>query len=190
MFDYFDIGSAEQFQFLRIPKIMIKEKDIFNISIESKMLYGLMLDRMTLSLKNNWIDDSGKVYIYYKNESIQEDLQVSENKASKLLKELIKIGLVEKKQIGFNRTNRIYVKNFMTPFNIKNSDKALKNTNRKICGMETLKTEVSKPQNLRSNNTNINNTDLNKSSSSYSSKGEELKSKTKTEEEDTSTYKD
>ncbi|WP_282926575.1 replication initiator protein A [Helcococcus kunzii] len=80
------------------------------------MLYGVLLDRSSLSYKNGWIDEDERVYIIFTIEEIQETLNCGKNKAINLLKELDTnkgIGLVEKKQIGLNKPNRMYIRNFM-----------------------------------------------------------------------------
>ena len=77
------------------------------------MLYGLLLDRVSLSAKNRWVDEQGRVYIYYTLESIQADLLCANEKATKLLKELERYGLIERTVQGLCKPNRIYVKNFI-----------------------------------------------------------------------------
>ena len=64
-FDYFYPEQAEQFAFFRIPKILFKDKRFKHISTDAKVLYGLMLDRVSLSARNQWIDDRGRVYIIF-----------------------------------------------------------------------------------------------------------------------------
>ena len=73
-FDFYYGHEAEQFTFYRIPKLLIKDKKFSGISSDAKMLYGLMLDRMQLSVKNGWIDEVNRVYIIYTVEQIMEDL--------------------------------------------------------------------------------------------------------------------
>lgn len=65
------------------------------IKCEAKLLYGLMLDRMTLSLKNNWLDRQNRAFIYYTIENIMEDLHCGHGKAGKLLSELETYGLLQ-----------------------------------------------------------------------------------------------
>ena len=62
-FDYFYGNAAEQFAFYRIPKVLFKDAAFQNISTDAKVLYGLMLDRMSLSVKNKWFDEKNRVYI-------------------------------------------------------------------------------------------------------------------------------
>ncbi|WP_366557562.1 replication initiator protein A [uncultured Oscillibacter sp.] len=63
-----------RFVFYRIPKGLITDKHFEHLKCEAKLLNGLMLDRMELSLQNNWLDGQNRVFIYYTIESIMEDL--------------------------------------------------------------------------------------------------------------------
>ena len=64
-FNYYYGSQAEQFSFVRIPRIMLTEASFQTLSLASKVLYGVLLDRMSLSMKNNWFDDENRVYIIY-----------------------------------------------------------------------------------------------------------------------------
>ena len=115
-FEYYYGHEAEQFTFYRIPKLLIKDKRFSGISSDAKMLYGLMLDRMQLSVKNGWIDEVNRVYIIYTVEQIMEDLCCCKEKAIKILSELNGqkgIGLIEKIRRGLGKPDIIYVKNFV-----------------------------------------------------------------------------
>ena len=117
-FEYFYGGEAEQFSFCRIPKLLFRDEAFKSISTDAKVLYGLMLDRMSLSLKNNWMDTEGRVYIIYTIADIMEDMNCADQKAGKLLTELDNnkgIGLIERKRQGLGKPNIIYVKNFVSP---------------------------------------------------------------------------
>ena len=112
---YFYGHEAEQYAFYRIPKTLISDPRFRNISIDAKLLYGLMLDRMSLSVKNEWIDDFGRVYIYFVLDEIQDLLQCGHEKAVKLLAELDSekgIGLIERVKRGQGKPTIIYVKQF------------------------------------------------------------------------------
>ena len=115
-FDYYYGVEAEQFSFYRVPRILIKDERFKGLSSDAKLLYGLMLDRMALSIKNGWLDDENRAYIIYTIENIREDLGCSKEKAVKVLAELDAgrgIGLVEKIRRGLGKPDIIYVKNFV-----------------------------------------------------------------------------
>ena len=113
-FSYYYGSQADQFSFIRIPKIMLTEETFSSLSIPAKVLYGVLLDRMTLSRKNAWFDEENRVFIIYQIGEIQEDLGFSKKKAMDLLAELEKFGLLEKKRRGHGLPNILYVKSFMT----------------------------------------------------------------------------
>lgn len=115
-FEYYYGVEAEQFIFYRVPKILFSDQKFKGLSSDAKLLYGLMLDRMSLSMKNGWLDEQGRVYIYYTVEKIMDDLGCAREKCSKVVAELDTkrgIGLIEKKRQGLGKPDMIYVKNFM-----------------------------------------------------------------------------
>ncbi len=87
-FDYYYGAQADQFSFIRIPKVMLTEQTFAGLSMQSKVLYGVLLDRMSLSRKNGWFDEENKVFIIYQIGEIQKDLGFSKKKAMELLSEL------------------------------------------------------------------------------------------------------
>lgn len=112
-FDYFTGMEAEQYSFYRVPKVLFTESCFKALSCEAKVLYGLMLDRMSLSIKNRWLDSEDRVYIIFTVEEIAELMNCGTQKAVKLVKELDSnngIGLIEKKRLGLGKPNVIYVK--------------------------------------------------------------------------------
>ena len=115
-FEYFRGMEAEQYSFYRVPKVLFTAECFKSLSCEAKVLYGLLLDRMSLSIKNRWFDEEDRVYIVFTVEEIAELLNCGTQKAVKLLKELDMekgIGLIEKRRLGLGKPNVIYVKNFM-----------------------------------------------------------------------------
>ena len=115
-FDYYYGIEAEQFSFYRVPRLLIKDNRFKGLSSDAKLLYGLMLDRMSLSMKNGWLDDENRAYIIYTIDNIMEDLGCGKDKAIKVLAELDTnkgIGLVERIRRGLGKPDIIYVKNFV-----------------------------------------------------------------------------
>ena len=115
-FDYYYGAEAEQFSFYRVPRLLIKDGHFRGLSSDAKLLYGLMLDRMALSMKNGWLDDENRAYIIYTIDNIREDLGCSKEKAVKVLAELDAnkgIGLIERIRRGLGKPDIIYVKNFV-----------------------------------------------------------------------------
>ena len=115
-FDYFyGPDDAEQYSFYRIPKRLITGDEFQETSTEAKLLYGLMLDRLQLSIRNQWLDSLNRVYIIYTVEDIMADLHCGNQKACKLLSELEnKTGLIKRKRQGLGKPSLIYVLKFST----------------------------------------------------------------------------
>ena len=114
-FDYYYGIEAEQFSFYRVPRLLIKDERFKGLSSDAKLLYGLMLDRMSLSMKNGWLDDENRAYIIYTIDNMMEDLGCARATCVKVIKELDSdngIGLIEKKRRGLGKPDIIYVKNF------------------------------------------------------------------------------
>ena len=153
-FDYFYEEEAEKFSFYRIPKILFTNLRFKELSMEGKVLYGLFLDRVSLSRDNGWIDENKRVYIIFTVEAIKESLGCSEKSAIKYLAEIQEFGLIERKRQGFGKPALIYVKNFLDSQNVQEepcnnySSSPVKNT-------------VTDLYNLQPNYTNYNNTDIN-----------------------------
>ena len=94
MFDYITVAEIDKYTFYRIPKLLITDDKFKSLSCESKLLYGLLIDRASLSKKYNWIDDDGKIYVYFRQEEAQEMLNMASGKAVKIFKELDTFGLI------------------------------------------------------------------------------------------------
>ena len=123
-YEYFYGAQAEQFSFYRIPKALFTEPNFRELSTDAKVLYGILLDRMSLSLKNQWLDAQNKVYIIFPVEEIMDALNCANQKATRLMVELEKqAGLIERKRQGLGRPNLIYVKNFAATINSKSCEK-------------------------------------------------------------------
>lgn len=177
-FDYYYGVEAEQFTFVRVPKVLFTDKEHFGgLSNEAKLLYGLLLERMSLSRKNNWIDKHNRVYIIFPVEEIEESLNVGHEKALNLLKELddqYGIGLVKKKRRGLGLPPILYVKNFIVKGE-QNTDLVPTSRSTENVFQEVGKTDFKKYENQTSanpknrllevrksdsNNIDINNTDM------------------------------
>lgn len=114
-FDFYYGKEAEQFNFYRIPKLLFTDSRFSKVSIEAKVLYGLLLDRMSLSVKNGWVDEENRVYIYFKVSDAMEYMNICKEKCIKLFAELDSekgCGLIFRKRQGLGKPSIIYVMNF------------------------------------------------------------------------------
>ena len=109
-------AEAEQYAFYRIPKALFDNPVFSEVSTDAKLLYGMMLDRLGLSIRNKWVDENGRAFIYFTMESIKESFQCGNDKALKLLAELDTnkgIGLIKRVRQGLCKPDIIYVKSFI-----------------------------------------------------------------------------
>lgn len=152
--DYFYAAQGEQFAFYQIPKALFTYECFRNLSDTAKILYGILLTRNSLSMKNKWIDNKNRAYIYFTIEEVMETLGCAEGKAVKTMGELDKLGLIEKKRQGQGKPTIIYVKNFASLSQFLNCE----NRNSKLAKITT--------QDLRKSQCNYNdfrNNDFNQS---------------------------
>lgn len=185
-FDYFYGPQAEQFSFFRIPKILFTDDRFRHISTDAKVLYGLMLDRVSLSAKNNWMDKQGRVYIIFTLQEIMDEMHCGDQKATKLQVELEKkCGLIERKRQGQGKPTLIYVKNFISD----SSESPVKNRENHESGMQTpenhdsgfVENENQDSPKSRGNNTDNIQTDFNHTDPILSSDGNGVEVKGKKE---------
>ena len=151
--DYFYGPQAEQFAFYRIPKALFTASAYRGISTDAKVLYGLLLDRMSLSAWNDWLDEQGRVYIVFTVEEVMDALCCADNKATRLLRELEGVGLIERKRRGLGKPSLIYMKNF-----VEAPEQRIKN--RDNHDSVPAKTATLEAQKSRCNKTDKNYTDL------------------------------
>ena len=167
-FNYFYGTEADQFSFYRIPKALFTGSYFKDLSSDAKILYGLMLDRMSLSIKNQWFDDKNRAYIYFSIEDIMELLNCGRNKAIKSMRELddeTGIGLIEKRRQGFGKVNVIYVKTFMPE---KTDEKKFDEELQKFKKQTSVENEEpAEVYILNPNNTNLSDTEMNDNKSNH-----------------------
>ena len=153
-FDYFYEEQSQQFAFYRIPKVLFTDNRFQKISTEGKVLYGLLLDRVSLSRENGWIDEEGRVYIIFTLNAIRQAMNCAEKSAIKYLTELEDFGLIERSRQGLGKPAIIYVKNCIDQYNLQ-----VKTCNNSSSG--PVEVPVQDQYNLQPNYTNNNNTDFN-----------------------------
>ena len=166
-FDYFyGPDDAEQYSFYRIPKRLITGDEFQDTSTEAKLLYGLMLDRLQLSIRNQWLDTLNRVYIIYTVEDIMADLHCGNQKACKLLSELEdKTGLIKRKRQGLGKPSLIYVLKFSTSCPQNDSESHFKTCENHTSGdVKTTSLEMWKSH---GNNTDFNKPEYNKTNPIY-----------------------
>lgn len=159
-FDFYYGLQAQTFSFYRIPKLLFTDSRFSSLSAEAKTLYGILLDRMDLSMKNGWLDKQNRVYLFFTVQEIQESLGCGKNKAIQLMKELEKMGLIERKRQGMGKPSFVYVKNILSC-----PESGLKRfRNQTSGGLESKLQEVGK---LNPNHTDYSQTDQSQNNQSY-----------------------
>ena len=171
--DYFYGQAGKLFSFYRIPKALFQEQRFQNLSTDAKTLYGILLDRMSLSVKNEWFDKKGRVFIIFTIEDVKRTLRCADNKATRLLRELEKFGLIERKRRGQGKPCLVYVKNFSA----ESSKESVKNRdNDDSCGSKIACQDPVKSRGIKKkeNKTEMNNTNPILSDESEKMKSREL----------------
>lgn len=171
MFDYFYGQSGEMFSYFRVPKILFRDIKFKDLSTDVKTLYGILLDRMGLSVKNGWLDEQGRVYIIFPVQEVMGALGCADNKATKLFRELEKFGLIERKRRGLGKPTLIYVKNFADP----------RFRNREKNGSGAADSAQPKAAKSRGNKTEWNNTEMSETDPFLSEEGDGADERTRLE---------
>ena len=153
--DYFYGQTGELFSFYRIPKALFQEQRFQSLSTDAKTLYGILLDRMSLSAKNGWLDEQNRVFIIFTIEDVKRSLCCADNKATKLLRELEEFGLIKRKRRGLGRPSLVYVKNFSAD---SSKTRFQNRENHESGGFKSASQDPAKP---RCNKTDKNNTEMN-----------------------------
>ena len=158
VFDYFYEEQSESYSFYRIPKMLFTEEIFEALSTDAKVLYGLLLDRISLSRDNGWMDDEGRVYVYYTIKSVKKSMRCANTKACGLLRELDEFGLIERKKQGLGKPTIIYVKDFTRFRKAELLDSEKQNS--VILHTGTLDNRKSETNKTEKNNTESNKTNL------------------------------
>jgi len=174
--DYFYGQAGELFSFYRIPKALFQEQRFQTLSTDAKTLYGILLDRMSLSAKNGWLDEQGRVFIIFTIEDVKRALCCADNKATKMLRELEEFGLIERKRRGLGKPSLVYVKNF--------SAESLKSIfqNRDFNDSGGFKSASQDPAKSRCNKTEENNTEKSETNPFYSEEDDGMSKREQLEE--------
>ena len=137
------INEVKNNAFYQFPQWLLKEEPYKNLGDKAKLMYMLLFDRRTLSIKNKWYDNNGQIYMYFTNKQFMDELSCSEPAIIKAKKELTKFGLLKEVRQGVNRPNRLYINgtkessvqelNFLEPGTKESSVQELK----KVQGINT-----------------------------------------------------
>lgn len=161
-------NEPDQYYFYKVPKILFHDPDFAGLSTDAKLLYGILLDRMELSKSNNWMDEAGRIYIYYTIENIMKELQCGNKKAGNLLAELDDnkgIGLITRVHQGLTKPDKIFVHKL-----VKRNGQEMSRGHPLTCQNDSsgdVKGTALDMSEGRTNETNIINTEINNTESIY-----------------------
>ena len=160
-------NEADQYTFYRLPKALFANDRYKDLSDGAKILYGLMLDRMSLSIKNAWLDEQDRVYIIFTLEDVQEYMNCQHGKAVKLLAELDTdkgVGLIERVKRGQGKPSITYVLKFLDTAEVKTSE----NRKSKPPNMQNPRLPINRSQDFRESECNKNDISNNDFNNTYS----------------------
>ncbi|MDP4147376.1 MAG: replication initiator protein A [Bacillota bacterium] len=158
-------------RYFKMPKAFFTEDKYKKMSLEAKVIYAFLKDRGELSLKNNWIDEEGSVYLIYTRKDIKEMLSIADKTVTKAFKQLVEYELIEEKRQGISKPNLIYV----CHLNIAEISESIESYNlrfksRKNYDSRVVKNTIQESYNLRANDTNISDTEKNNTDISIGAK--------------------
>ena len=170
-FDYFHGNESNIQAFVRVPKALITEPAFASLDNDDRMAYAIMLDRVSLSVKNNWIDKQHRVYIRLTMEQVCEELSVGMSKAQKIFKKLGTkdgVGLIERVNPVQGKASIIYVKNFFVEKKASVGDVDNSGKSGSVCCKTTIKTGENQQSGLvKNNNQDCCKTTTNKTNNNY-----------------------
>lgn len=102
-------SEVQEQRFYQLPKFIVHDERFKGLSSDAKLLYAILRDRHELSLRNNWVDDDGYIYLIYTREDMMDALGLSKPTIVKAMKDLKKYGLLDEKRQGVNKPNLIYL---------------------------------------------------------------------------------
>ena len=143
------IDEVKNNAFYQFPQWLLKEEPYKDLGDKAKLMYMLLFDRRTLSIKNKWYDDDGKIYMYFTNEQFMKELNCSEKTIIKAKKELSQIGLLKEVRQGINRPNRLYING-----TVESTGQDLKKVQHGT--VESTGQDLKKVQGINTNNINTN----------------------------------
>lgn len=135
--------------FYQIPKELFKNPYYKDLSSDSKLLYALLLDRLSVSMKNEWIDEDRNIFLIFSRKEAEEKLNLSDKTVTKAFKQLADVKLIYEKRQGFRKNNIIYVGKI-------NHISTAKIMSRKNYDSRNGKTTSQESKNLRCNNNKYN----------------------------------
>ncbi|MCO4477256.1 replication initiation protein Rep [Streptococcus infantarius subsp. infantarius] len=128
----FNAITVEQYEtserYFKLPKLLFESPRYEDVRLDSKVSYSILKDRLSLSLKNNWVDEEGRIYLVYSNSKLMKILNCSKSTLLRIKKQLAEYGLMQEVQQSSSEkgtlANKIYLGNLVVDdsFSIPNED--------------------------------------------------------------------
>jgi len=106
---FYTASEEVTLRFYQVPKALFKNPKYKDLSLGPKLMYSILRDRLDLSIKNNWQDEKGYIYLIYSVEELSNILEVGTRSAIRYKKSLVKYGLIYEKRLGQGKPNWIYI---------------------------------------------------------------------------------
>ena len=143
------VNEVKNNAFYQFPQWLLKDEPYKNLGDKAKLMYMLLFDRRTLSIKNKWYDDDGQIYMYFTIEQFMQELNCSNKAVVKAKKELVEVGLLKEVRQGVNKPNRLYINGSV--------ESTCQEVNKVHAGsVESTCQEVNKVHGINTNNINTN----------------------------------
>lgn len=108
--DRIKIADIDNERYYQVPVAFFTNPYYKDLSNDSKMAYAILKNRLTLSIKNNWLDNDGAVYIFYAQDKLSEIMNISRRTVARVIIQLKEHSLIDVVRQGRGLPAKIYVK--------------------------------------------------------------------------------
>jgi len=167
---FYTLKEEITLRFYQTPKALFKNPKYKGLSLGPKLMYSILRDRLDLSIKNNWKDEKGFIYLVFSREELSTLLEINKETVTTYKRKLVKYKLIIDRRLGQGKSNRIYV---LKP-EIKEYLKTENSFSRKR-KKPLLEYGKSNPNDTYINETNLNNVNSAREEEVVENSGEEIK---------------
>lgn len=107
--NYYKVDEYYTEKFYQMPQVLFTSPKYKNMTNDARVMYALLKDRNSYSIRNHWFDDEGNIYFIFTNNELMEMLNCGREKLIKVKNELINKNLLFQKRMGLNQPNRLYL---------------------------------------------------------------------------------
>ena len=103
------LDDAQNFRYVRMPRRLFSDSRYADISLDAKMAYAFLLDRLPLSVRNGWVNEQGEAFVVFPRSALAGTLGIGERRVSRAFRQLVEKGLLREERRGIGKSNRIYL---------------------------------------------------------------------------------